>query len=123
MGGRVGLALTLAPCPPHSNCHAFSEPGPDPSPARRPSLFSIWDHCITLTVTCGEAVSEVSFDTRDDTSASTDLASETPLLGEPGGKVNEMWRGITTFRRRNGRWLTGKKEAPTDVHACFAMPR
>lgn len=51
---------------------------------------SVWDHCVTLTATC-----------------SGQLQQEHQLPpGEVGGAANEIWRGITAFRRRSGKWLT-----------------
>jgi len=39
-------------------------------------------------------------------SSSSSSTPFSPLVGEPGGGPTELWRGITPFRRRQGKWLT-----------------
>lgn len=58
---------------------------------------SVWDHCLTLTATCLDPTAATAVGGGGGSGGS---------LGEVGGTANEVWRGITAFRRRSGRWLT-----------------
>lgn len=92
-----GVLLELWPLSP--NPRTLTEPTTLRQPLANPSPTfttpsSVWDHCITLTVACGEEMGEAGTLSLD-TAASDAFGAATPILGEPGGKVNEMWRGVT----------------------------
>lgn len=58
----------------------------------------VWDHCVTVTADCTPVSAGAG---------SSDLSGHHRRRRlEPGGSPNEIWRSVTPFKRRGGRWVT-----------------